>query len=63
MMMTDSYIHLLTAALLVMVVVLAIVCLWQWCAMRRKNRTLARLIKENLGYKYPRTVLGTEGCG
>jgi hypothetical protein len=60
MMITGIDFNLLTAALLVMVVVLAAVCLWQRREIRLKNRTLARLIKENLRYKYPRTSLGTQ---
>ena len=60
MMITGIDFNLLTAALLVMVVVLAAVCLWQRREIRMKNRTLARLIKENLRYKFPRTSLGTQ---
>lgn len=48
--------NLLTLTLAVAVAAMAV--LWQWRELRRKNRTLARLIKENLGYKYPRTALG-----
>jgi hypothetical protein len=60
MMITGIEFNLQTAALLVMVVVLAAVCLWQRREIRMKNRTLARLIKENLRYKFPRTSLGTQ---
>ena len=59
-MITGIEFNLQTAALLVMVVVLAAVCLWQRREIRLKNRTLARLIKENLRYKFPRTSLGTQ---
>ena len=52
MIMTGDDFNLLTVVLLIAVVLLGAICFWQRSEMRRKNRTLARLLKENIGYKF-----------